>query len=82
MKPFLKQKIKKKLREKENEMELHIDKVGVRDEEDCICANCGTYFRASRQMYYLNNDDFICSKKCFKEYAESYFHLTKVSEIK
>jgi len=61
-----------------NEIIIHIPNVGDYNEEECLCANCGTYYNSSRQMYHMNNDDFVCSKKCFREYSESYLNLQKV----
>ena len=44
-----------------------------------ICANCGTDIDWSvtekkKKAYRLDNDDVVCSKKCLKEYAISYFN--------
>jgi hypothetical protein len=47
------------------------------------CAECGTditwwVYEKNRQAYCLSNQDIVCSKKCFKEYAESYFNIGKI----
>ena len=41
--------------------------------ENEICANCGNVLFYCRKTYRLNNEDFVCSKKCLKEYALDYF---------
>ena len=54
------------------------------DEEDVVCANCGTTLdygiRHNNKFFIIDNKDFLCSKTCFKEYAESYFGLTLITK--
>ena len=45
--------------------------------DDIMCSNCGTYYGHSKNFYIMNNGDFVCSKKCFREYCEPFFELTK-----
>jgi len=41
--------------------------------EEIVCSVCGTTKKSARNMCRLDNDECVCSTKCFIEYATSYF---------
>ena len=47
-------------------------------EEEIMCAKCGTHYEEAKSFHLLDTGDFVCSKKCFIEYAVSYFTITTV----
>ena len=54
-----------------------LKELNYNETEEIICANCGTniiwLLKKGKIAYYFNNDEIMCSKKCLKEYAISYF---------
>ena len=44
-------------------------------ESQILCAQCGTAKGETKSKYNktLDNDDWVCSKKCHREYALDYF---------
>jgi len=49
---------------------------------DIYCANCGTQFGYHKgKSRMLDNEDWICSVKCLKEYALSYFGYTPAKKM-
>ena len=55
-------------------------------EEDEMCANCGTQLSECRTAWRLNNDDVVCTRRCYDEYVKAwtknYFNPTRVKVFK
>jgi hypothetical protein len=55
------------------------------DVEGRFCEECGTdlewWIRVKKKKaFWIDNDDMFCSRKCFKDYCLSYWHLVEIKK--
>ncbi len=65
----------------------HAGKIHVVTIDQRLCAECGTDLEwwvkeKKKKVYWIDNDDMFCSRKCFKEYCLTYWNIIEVTNEK